>query len=70
MEGERGAEHRQPEKQDAREFIAPNERLVKKITRADAREQHDDFSDNQQCGERRDQPAEGAGDLLGPAGAL
>ena len=47
LERQHRAEHRQPQEQDAGEFVGPDERLVQKIPRRHAGEEDDDLDDHE-----------------------
>jgi hypothetical protein len=48
------AQHREPKKQNAGEFVRPDDRFLEKVARGDATKQNDDFRDHQQRRGSRD----------------
>ncbi len=66
FEGDYGSEHSQPQKQNAGEFIRPDERLLKKIASGNTAEQYDNFRDHEQrCDGRDDRTEKLLGSLQG-----
>ena len=60
VQRDHGAKHREPEKQDRRQLVGPDQRTAEDISTGDASEQNDDFEQHQAGGDRfhrRTQPA-------------
>ena len=58
-ECDRGAQHGEPQEQDRRQFVRPDQRLVQRIARHHAGKQDDDFGDDQQRRRNLDQHSQG-----------
>ena len=68
LKRQHGAQHGEPEKENAGEFVRPDQRLLEQIAGGNAREEHDDFRDHERSrgdsDERRQEPldlSQGAG---------
>ena len=45
LKGQHGAQHGEPEEEDAGKFVRPDQRLLEQIAGGNARKEHDDFRD-------------------------
>src|SRR5580698_11481877 len=55
LKREHGAQHCQPKEENAGEFVRPDQRLMEKIAGRNAREEHDDFGDDERSRDDSDE---------------